>query len=187
MRLPGQPGPGNEQGTRTAAETFAALYEQFLPKVFRFVNYRVTDIHMAEDLTSLVFEKALTKFSSYNPEKAAFSTWIFSIARNTMIDHFRTSRKDQTVQLDDACWVTDGKATPEEEAIRAEERRRLEFCISKLGKNEQEIVSFKFGAEMNNRQISGMLGLSESNVGTIIYRAVRKLADCVKGQHGQRT
>ncbi|MBI2934038.1 MAG: sigma-70 family RNA polymerase sigma factor [Chloroflexi bacterium] len=185
MRLPGQPGSKNEQATPGLAQTFTQLYEQYLPKVYRFISYRVADIHMAEDLTSLVFEKALTGFTSYNPNKAAFSTWIFSIARNTVIDHFRTSRKDRTLQLDDMPWVPDGKASPEDEAIRAEESRRLAFCMSTLGNNEQEIISYKFGGEMNNRQISAMLGLSESNVGTIIYRAVRKLADCVRGQNGR--
>jgi RNA polymerase sigma-70 factor (ECF subfamily) len=53
----------------------------------------------------------------------------------------------------------------------------LRSCLSLLGQTEKEIVSLKFASDMNNRQIAGILGLSESNVGTIIYRAVRKLRD----------
>ena len=186
LGLLSQPGIRNEKVARSTAEAFAELYEQFLPKVFRYINYRVADTHQAEDLTSVVFEKALTRFQSYDSERAAFSTWVFSIARNTVIDHYRVSRKEQTVQLDNVANVSSEKPSPEEEAAKAEELRKLQSCVAQLPQQDQEIISLKFGAEMNNRQISGMLGLSESNVGTIVYRAVRKLRDNFKGwQNGQ--
>jgi RNA polymerase sigma-70 factor, ECF subfamily len=160
-----------------AAQAFAELYERYLPKVYRYINYRITDVHLAEDLTSVVFEKALTKFKSYNIEKANFSTWIFTIARNTLVDHYRTSRKGQTVLLDEPLAAADPGQSPEEESDRAEEIRLLNSCLARLSSSEQEIISLKFGAEMNNRQIARMLSLTESNVGVIIYRAVRKLRD----------
>ncbi len=181
-----QPPETNGKVSRTTAEAFAELYEQFLPKVFNFISYRIADKNIAEDLTSAVFEKALTKFKSYSSEKAAFSTWIFSIARNTVIDHYRVS-KEQAVYSDDVLFASDGDASPEEEAILAEEVKKLHSCVAQLSRHEQEIVSLKFGAEMNNRQIARELGLSESNVGIIVYRAVRKLRDNFKGwQNGQR-
>lgn len=175
-----QPDTGNEKVSRSPAEAFAELYEQFMPKVFKYVSYRVSDTHVAEDLTSTVFEKALTKFKTYDARKAAFSTWIFSIARNALIDHYRTTGREQTVELDHASSVPSGNPSPDDELVRLEEFRRLRHCLSKLSQHEQEIVSLKFGAEMNNRQIAGTLGLGESNIGTIIYRAVGKLRDCFK-------
>lgn len=176
-----QPDIKHEEVTRNTAEAFAGLYEQYLPKVFRYISYRVANIHTAEDLTSVVFEKALTRFASYSSEKAAFSTWIFSIARNTVIDHYRMSHKEQTLQLDNLPDPASDKPSPEEEAVRAEELQKLHSCLAQLPQQEQEIISLKFGGEMNNRQIAVMLGLGESNVGTIIYRAVRKLRDSFKG------
>jgi len=162
---------------RSTAEVFAGLYQEFLPKVYRYVNYRITDTHMAEDLTSVIFEKALVKFKSYSAEKATFSTWIFSIARNTIIDHFRVSGKAAVVQMEDVSLENSSYSSPEEEMIKSEEYKILQSCISQLDGREQEIVSLKFGAEMTNRQIAKMTGLSESNVGIIVYRAVRKLRD----------
>lgn len=164
LSVQSQPDIINEKVPRSTAEAFAKLYEQYLPKVFRYINYRVTDTHMAEDLTSVVFEKALTKYTSYNPGKAAFSTWIFSIARNTVIDHYRVTRKEQTVQLDNVTGVSSEKPSPEEAMVRAEELKTLQSCIAQLPHQEQEIISLKFGAAMNNRQIASMLGLGESNV-----------------------
>lgn len=161
----------------SAAESFATFYEQYLPKVYRYINYRVSDVQTAEDLTSAVFEKALNKYRSYDSRKAGFSTWIFTIARNTLIDHFRGSRQSQTVGLEAAAEVPSRQKSPEEEAETAEDIRLLNSCLAGLSAPEKEIISLKFGAEMTNRQIAGFLALSESNVGVILFRAVRKLRD----------
>ena len=163
--------------TENTAEAFARLYDQFMPKVFRYINYRIVDMHMAEDLTSTVFEKALTKFKSYDSEKAGFSTWIFSIARNTLIDHYRTHKADRNVPLENALPLSAETVSVEEVITREEECQILQKCVKELSAREQEIISLKFGGEMTNREIARMTGLSESNVGTTIFRTVRKLRD----------
>lgn len=163
--------------TVSAGETFAGLYEELMPKVYRYVHYKVNSTQVAEDLTSTVFEKALVNFSKFSRDKASFSTWIFSIARNTVIDHYRVQGRRQTVPLDEAIQVSSGDLPPDEELVRKEELGKLRAAVSQLSSDEQEIISLKFGSEFNNRQIAKMLGLSESNVGTKLYRAVRKLRD----------
>jgi RNA polymerase sigma factor (sigma-70 family) len=166
----------NDKVSGSIAKAFGELYEQYLPKVFRYINYRINDISMAEDITSTVFEKALTKFQSYSSEKANFSTWIFSIARNTLIDHYRV-HKNHNIPLDPEIPLPAENTNPEDELVQSEECRILQQCVARLSKHEQEIISLKFGAEMTNRQIAKTTGLSESNVGTILFRAVRKLRD----------
>jgi RNA polymerase sigma-70 factor (ECF subfamily) len=161
-------------------ETFAELYEQYMPRVFRYISYRVNDVHLAEDLTSGVFLKALQGFNQYRSDKASFFTWLLSIARYMVIDHYRVSGKRQTIPLERATEMLPEIASPEEEALRGEELQRLQVCLAGLARQEQEIISLKFGAELTNRQIAGMLSLSESNVGTILYRTVRKLRDCFR-------
>ena len=162
----------------STAERFTELYKQYVPKVFKYMTYKVAgDVQIAEDLTSLVFEKALTKFKSHDAEKASFSTWIFAIARNTVIDHYRATSKQKNLQLDDDTCAPRDSISPEDNAIKTEEFQTLQSFILRLSQHEQEIISLKFGAEMNNRQIAKMTGLSESNVGTIIWRAVCKLRD----------
>ena len=156
----------------SAAANFAELYEQFLPKVYRYISYRISDVPTAEDLTSSVFEKALSKFKTYSQQKAQFSTWIFTIARNTLIDHYRARGSRPTVTLEDPAALSVEDAT-----VAADESRHLNACLAKLSPQEQEIISLKFGAEMTNRQIAATLALSESNVGVILYRSMRKLRD----------
>ncbi len=164
-------------GEISARETFAELYEQYLPKVFRYIQYRVNSMQLTEDLTSTTFEKALVNFSRYSSEKAKFSTWIFSIARNVVIDHYRVSQRKQTAPLEEAGEVSSRDLSPEEELFQGEELERLQGYLAQLQQDEQEIIRLKFGAELNNRQIAKMTGLSESNVGTRLYRAVKKLRD----------
>lgn len=165
----------------TLADTFAGLYEQYLPKVYRYISYRVTDTSTAEDLTSAVFEKALTKFKTYQAEKAQFSTWVFTIARNTLIDYFRSAGKTRTVPLE-AAFSFQSDTAVQEENERLEDLSLLKTCLARLSQVEQEIISLKFGAEMTNRQIAGTLALTESNVGVILFRAIRKLRDDFKGE-----
>jgi RNA polymerase sigma factor (sigma-70 family) len=171
---------GNVAEDPSDARVFAALYEQHMPGVYRYLRYRVGNVHLAEDLTSIVFEKALTNFRRYRSDRATTLTWLMTIARNTVIDHYRRQGRRQEMTLDDAGEVLSANESPEQEAIKKEELRRLGFCLARLSSQEQEIISCKFGAEMKNRQVARLLYLSESNVGTILYRAVRKLRDCFR-------
>jgi RNA polymerase sigma factor (sigma-70 family) len=159
------------------AELFGSLYEQYLPKVYQYVNYRVGDRTITEDLTSDIFHKALTSFKKYEPGRASFSTWIFSIARNTLIDYYRRRSKEQEFRKEAEPNLLASTTSFEEEVARAEEIHKLRECFSLLKSNEQELISLKFGSGMTNREISRVTGLSESNVGTIICRALRKLRD----------
>lgn len=156
-------------------EEFAALYEQFMPKVYRYISFRIRDENLVQDLTSIVFEKALTKFSSFNPQKASFSTWIFTIARNTVIDHFRARQKDKYLELESPAYTSVQYPSPEDEMIRMENTLRLRAFLSRLKKREQEVIILKYSNGMSNREIAGVLNLTETNVGSILCRAIRKL------------
>jgi RNA polymerase sigma-70 factor (ECF subfamily) len=170
-------GPDSGTVPQSTAEAFAAFYEQYLPKIFNYISYRVNDKQVAEDLTSAIFEKALTKFKTFDAEKAAFSTWIFTIARNMLIDHYRNSSKKKEVEKDCAVFITTQYSSTEEDLIKAEDVHKLQSCVARLNKHEQEIIALKFGSEMTNRQIAKMLGLTESNVGITLFRTIRKLRD----------
>jgi RNA polymerase sigma factor (sigma-70 family) len=162
---------------------FTEVYEEFLPRVFRYVKCRVSDVATAEDLTSSVFEKVLVNFAKYSRDTAAFSTWIFTIARNTLIDYYRVvaSKKQQTVSLEQAEERPTDTLSPPEELEKKELAEKLNRCVAQLSPEEQEIIHLKFEAELTNREIAKMLRLSESNVGVKLYRAIRKMRDTFQG------
>ena len=165
---------------RTAISGFTALYEEHMAYVFRYINYRIGNRNEAEDLTSVVFEKALEAFHRYDRHKAAPQTWLLAIARNTVTDYLRKSSKRKTMPLDNAVGIESADPSPPEETERREEYQQLQFCLAALPRREQEIISLKFGGELNNRQIASVIGLSENNAGTILFRAICKLRNCFK-------
>lgn len=167
----------SDKKAENVRETFAELYEYYLPKVFRYISYQVGDMDLAEDLTSAVFEKALTKLDSYRSNKASFFTWLMTVAHNTVIDYYRVKSRKITVSIEETFELASEETSPEEKVVRKEELQSLETCLRELSRQEREIISLKFGAELNNRQIAQMLDVSESNVGTKLYRAICKLKD----------
>lgn len=172
-----RPENGKNKVARSTVEVFAELYEQNVAKVLRYVSFRVSDTDTAEDITSVVFEKALAKFTSFKAERASFSTWIISIARNAVTDHYRAIGKEQDMKQSGLRDVVGQIVSPEDEMVKAEEISKLKSALSELNTQEREIIAMKFGSEMTNREIAKALNLSDSNVGIIVYRTVRKLRD----------
>lgn len=149
-----------------------ALYADQLPRVYNYFRYRVGSSAVAEDLTSLTFEKAWSARQRYRRDLAGFATWLMTIARNVATDHWR-KRRDHA-PLDAAEHVAAGEE-PHEPLERREAFGRLATLLAALPERERELVSLKYGADLTNRAIAKQLGLSESNVGTILHRTVQKL------------
>jgi len=148
-----------------------ALYEDALPRVYNFFRYRLGDGADAEDLTSITFEKAWRARHRYRHDRAGFTTWLLAIARNVAIDHHRSQREHAPLAAADLAGVTAGP-TPEAVAIERSEFARLARLLAELPPRTRELVALKYGSGLTNRAIARVTGLSESNVGTILHRAV---------------
>ena len=147
------------------------LYEEQLPRIYNYFRYRV-GADDAEDLTQVTFEKAWRGRDRYRRDLGAFTTWLFAIARNVAIDHYR--RQAPLEPLESAAHVT-ARGTPEDDAIHASNVARLTSLLESLGERERELIALKYGAGLTNRSIARLSGLSESNVGTILYRTIADL------------
>lgn len=162
---------------RAASEplAFAPIYDHYFPKIYNYIRYRVYRADLADDLVARTFARALDKIGTYDSERSELSSWLFAIARNAVNDHLRAGRRRRWVSLQ---WLQsrEPQVPGADEGLVAEERRhRLLAAVSRLSSREQEIIAMRFGAGQTNRKISGVTGLSESNVGVILHRAVRKL------------
>jgi RNA polymerase sigma-70 factor (ECF subfamily) len=152
-----------------------AVYAAELPRVYNFFRYRFGTEALAEDLTSRTFEKAWRARHRYRRDLAGFGTWLLSIARNVAVDHLRAERPQTS--LDEISELSSGR-TPEDDNAVASDLTRLVALIEQLPTREQELLALKYGAEASNRTIARLTGLSESNVGTILHRAVETLRAC---------
>jgi RNA polymerase sigma-70 factor (ECF subfamily) len=169
------------QKTTTAsveAINWDSVVNNELPRLYNYFRYRLGDESVAEELTSTVLEKAWTKRHRYRQDRAAFSTWLFAIAQNEVIAYLRKRRK--TLPISVAEEVT--SETAESIVEQAQDLGQLSRLLANLPEGEREIISLKFGADLNNREISVIKGLTESNVGTILNRVLQKLREQWKVQ-----
>lgn len=156
------------------------VYVSFLPRIFHFFCFRVGTPDIAEELTSVTFEKAWSNRINYRQERGYISAWMFGIARKVAADYFRRPQRD--ISLDGILEIPD-PINVEDEVQKQIEFRHLVSVCSHLSERERELLALKYGAELTNREISRIFGMSESNVGTILYRVVGKIRLEMEVQH----
>jgi RNA polymerase sigma-70 factor (ECF subfamily) len=149
------------------------VYAEQLPRVLNFFRYRIDQTADVEDLTARTFEKAWRARHRYRRDLAGFSTWLLTIARNVAIDHLRARQRYEPLEA--AAAVPSPDQTPEQQAVHESEAQRLTALLATLEPRQRELIAMKYGADMTNRAIAHATGLSESNVGTILHRAVEAL------------
>ena len=153
-----------------------AVFTTELPRVFNYFRYQGLKDDVAEDLAAATFEKVWRARHTYRSQKGALTTWLIAIARRTAVDYFRSSQPEMDLEvLEETHLTLATNAGPEETLQRREEIERLRQLLSDLPERERELVALKYGAEMSNRAIAKMTGLSETNVGTILHRVVTNL------------
>jgi len=156
---------------------FAVIYDHYFPRIYNYARYRVGDPSTADEITARVFEQALAKIGSYQPERAPFSAWLFGIARNTVNQHLRAKRRRNWISFDLLFDRRSVHPDPEETLIQNEMHEELMDVLVGLSDRERDILALKFASGMTNRRIAKLTGLGESNVSVILYRTIRKLRD----------
>ena len=119
--------------------------------------------------------KAWAARRRYRRDIAAFGTWLLAIARNVAIDHLRTARSHAPLDAAAESDALESDESPEADGALASDVARLAGLVASLPKRDQELLALKYGAEATNRDIARLMGLTESNVGTLLHRAVRTL------------
>jgi RNA polymerase sigma factor (sigma-70 family) len=161
---------------RPSGDAFADRYHQYFSRVFAYVYGRVRNVHTSEDLVADVFERAYLKAGSLRNEEA-FSTWLFTIARNVIISHGRKHGRETVVDPDVMKAIAPSRASVESEILMREELAAVSDLLRSFPQREQDIVSLKFDAELSNPQIAQVMDLSEANVRVILFRTLRKLRE----------
>ena len=147
-------------------------YERYYPALFRYFRYRGTDADTANDLASSTFEQALKNLHRYDPRKAQIQTWLFAIAHNLSINHWKAEK--HTAPLDEDLPVPDDPSL-EKTIILIQDKEQILLALKALDGRTREILALKFGGPLTNRQIAELTNLTESNVGIILYRSLLKL------------
>ena len=140
----------------------SALYERYHPTVFRYLYYRVGDKHAAEDLTSEVFIRMMRALPGFQLRSASFQAWLFQIARNLAIDHYRKTSTRDLVQLEDNLVVSGEDVEPSIE--RKLNSQRLQQALTRLTDDQSDVIVLRFVANMPIAQVAQTLHKSEDSI-----------------------
>ncbi len=160
--------------SETESNLLTEAFDRYYPSIFRYFRYRGADVDTANDLASATFERALTHIATFDSRRAQIQTWLFAIARNIAINHWKSESTHGTIPLDDDLPTLDNLSL-EQTIMLAQDKARILLAIQALDDRSREIVAFKFGGPLTNRQIAELTYLTESNVGVILYRSLIKL------------
>lgn len=167
-----------EETPRETELAFDLLYRSSRDDVYAYVASMVRDRAAAEDVTATAFERAYRKRARFDPGRGAQRAWLFGIARNAALDELR--RRGRQANL--AAEPEDLAAAPAHESAEQSERRlAVAAALSRLEPRERELIALKFFAGLANAEIAAVVGVSESNAGTKLHRAVTKLREACDG------
>lgn len=159
--------------TTTTLE-FEALYRSCADELYGYVVSLVRDRAAAEDVTALAFERAYRRRRRFDPRKGTPRQWLFAIARNAALDELRRRKRTASLLVDPADPAAAEPFAGEDDADR---RATVRSALAGLDPRDRELISLKFHAGLTNAEIAGVLGVSESNAGTRVHRAVTKLRE----------
>jgi RNA polymerase sigma-70 factor (ECF subfamily) len=165
-----------EPASPTAALDFDGLYRSARDDVFAYVVTLLRDRAAAEDVTAQAFERAFRKVRSYDPRRGGERAWLFGIARNAALDELRRRKRTAALAADPADL---GAAAPEDVAERTLQRAAVRAALATLPAREREVIALKFHAGLDNAELAAVLGVSVSNAGTQLHRAMTKLREAV--------
>jgi RNA polymerase sigma-70 factor (ECF subfamily) len=153
---------------------FERLYRSSRDDVYAYAAGILRDWAAAEEVTAAAFERAYRKRDRFDPSRGEPRAWLFGIARNAVLDELR--RRGRQAEL--AAEPLDHAAEAGPESVERSERRlALSAALQRLEAPERELIALKYFAGLDNGEIAAVVGVSESNAGTRLHRAMTKLRE----------
>ncbi len=157
------------------AEAFGEIYDKYVDQIFRYVYYKVGDYTEAQDLTGLTFLKAFENIDSYEFRDVAFSSWLYRIAHNLVVDHFRRQSRRETISIEEHPPMPSLEGNPDEDVFFKMDCERLYEALSKLTHNQREVIILKFIENLSNNQVAEIMGISVGAVKSTQKRGLMAL------------
>lgn len=149
------------------------IYERYQRGIYRYLYYRVGDLQTAEDLTSEVFLRMIEKLPNYSGRTLTFQAWLFQIARNLSIDHYRRMSIRKNVQLEDE--YPEESDEPLDMIMKELTSEKLYHALVKLPDNQRDVLVMRFIVGLPVREVAQTLHKSENSVKGLQRRALKSV------------
>ncbi len=160
-------------------DAFAALYDFYVEQIYRFILFRVGNEQTAEDLTSQVFLKAWNNLSSYQIRGLPFKAWLFRIARNSVIDYYRTYK--ETTPLEPSALTKPDPAAEVgdqvEQQLQAEE---LRLALQQLTEDQRQVLTLRFIEGLSTEEVANVMGKRQGAIRALQMRGLQALAEIIE-------
>jgi RNA polymerase sigma-70 factor (ECF subfamily) len=160
-----------KQGDR---EAFEKLYLLHFDRIYSYLQMSVTNKHDAEDLTNQTFVKMIESIDRFEWRQVPISAWLFRIAHNLAMDHFRSRRRWQPDE-EPPEPVGSEERSAEEQALSAMGQRSMLEMIEGLSHDQQQVLTLKFVFDFSNAEVGTILGKSEGAIKSLQHRALGSL------------
>lgn len=166
------------EAAKENTSAFEVLYNRYHEQIFRYLYTRVDNQHLAADLCSQVFYKAMLNIENYNYKGVPFASWLYRIAFNEMNMHFRRNSKDRTINIDS---TTVYELEEEIEEDNSEENKvQLLEALRGLPDEQLSLIEMRYFEKMSFQQISQIMGITENNAKVKVYRTLDKIKKVFK-------
>jgi len=161
-----------------------AIYDRYSPKIYNYIYRRLGDVALAEDLTAQVFLRMLEAIQDAKAWRTSFSGWLYRIAHNLVVDHFRQRSRTTRVSLEDAPPLLAADGDPVEITDQRLARERLLLAMQQLTDDQAQVVALRFLEGLSIAEVASAMNRSEGAVKALQYRAVLALRRLLSGQSG---
>lgn len=165
-----------EKAKRGDGECFGKLYDHYVPKIYRFLFVKTNNREEAEDLTHEVFVSAWQNLGRYTHQGFPFSSWLYQVARNKVIDYYRLKKNHTSLEEADG----EGAAFAVENTIardldNALKINKIKGLLQELSSDQQDVILMRFVEELSYAEIASVMEKSEGAVRLIQHRAIQEL------------
>lgn len=164
-----------EQAKQGVPEALAALYDQFVDKIYSYIYHRVGHADLAEDLTGQVFIRMLEAVRTGHAWRTSFSGWLYRIAHNLVIDYYRRRSRATFIELEEATPVQSRHGDPVQAAEALLDKQHLRAALHSLTEEQAQVITLRFLEEMSIAETAEIMGKTEGAIKAQQYRAVLAL------------
>ena len=155
----------------TPKQRLERLYASSRDDVYAYVASMLGDRALAEEVTATAFERAFRRRALFSSRRGSERAWLFGIARNAALDELRRRKRVAALVYEPGADL----AGSDEDAEATLRRATVRAGLAQLSARERELIALKFHAGLSNSDLARVLGVSESNAGTLLHRAITKL------------
>ncbi|MBZ0303534.1 MAG: sigma-70 family RNA polymerase sigma factor [Anaerolineae bacterium] len=166
-------------------DAFGVLYERYVEKIYNYVYYRTGNHHDAEDLTAMVFYRAMGHIQNYTERGIPFQAWLYRIAHNLVANWHRDRGRRKIIPLEDYIGPGPLSEAPEQHTETQEEREVLLDTLRQLPPERQQLLILKFIEKMPNAEIGEIMGRTEGAIKSLYHRTLSALREDLNNRMSQ--